>query len=37
MHYVPPVRLVTTVEPKTLKLMTLLTLWLAAQRPAAKS
>jgi len=37
MHYVPPVRLVTTVEPKTLKLMTLLTLWLAAQRPAANS
>ena len=37
MHYVPPVRLVTTVEPKTLKLMTLLTLWLTAQRPAANS
>jgi len=28
---------VTTIEPKTLKLMTLLTLWLAAQRPAANS
>lgn len=37
MHYVAPVRLVTTVEPRTLKLMTLLTLWLAVGRPAATS
>jgi hypothetical protein len=37
MHYVPPVRLVTRVEPRTLKLMALLALWLGAGRPAATS
>ncbi|MFT4911904.1 MAG: hypothetical protein ACI9YM_000477 [Brevundimonas sp.] len=37
MHYVAPVRLVATVEPKTLKLMALLVSWLAAGRPAATS
>lgn len=37
MHYVPPVRLVATVQPKTLKLMALLALWLAAGRPAVTS
>lgn len=37
MHYVAPVRLVAAIEPKTLKLMTLLALWLTASRPAATS
>jgi hypothetical protein len=37
MHYVPPVRLVATIEPRTVKLMALLTLWLAAARPAVTS
>ena len=32
MHYVPPVRAVAQVDPKTLRLMALLALWLRAEK-----
>ena len=36
MHYVVPTRVVATVDPRTLKLMTLLALWLGVTRPTLR-
>jgi hypothetical protein len=36
MHYVAPVRVVAAVDPKTLRLMALLTLWLRPERVNSK-
>jgi hypothetical protein len=33
MYYVAPTRVVAKIEPRTLKLMTLLALWLGVTRP----
>ena len=32
MHYVPPARVVVTVEPRTLRLLALLALWLRPEK-----
>ena len=36
MYYVAPTRAVTKIEPRTLKLMTLLALWLGVARPTLR-
>ena len=36
MHYVPPVRAVAQVDPKTLRLMALLALWLRAEKAKSR-
>jgi hypothetical protein len=36
MHYVAPVRVVAAVDPKTLRLMALLALWLRPERVNSK-
>ena len=37
MHYVAPVRAVATVDPKTLRLMAVLALWLRADKARSKA
>lgn len=37
MHYVPPVRAVAKVDPRTLRLMALLALWLKAEKANSKA
>jgi hypothetical protein len=36
MHYVAPTRVVAKIEPRTLKLMTLLALWLGVTQPTLR-
>lgn len=36
MYYVAPTRAVAKIEPRTLKLMTLLALWLGVTRPTLR-
>ena len=37
MHYVPPVRVVATVEPGTLRLLALLALWLRSGKATSRA
>ena len=37
MHYVPPVRLVATVDPRTLRLLAVLALWLRSGKATSRA
>lgn len=36
MHYVPPVRAVATVDPKSLRLLAVLALWLRSEKATSR-
>lgn len=36
MHYVPPIRAVATVDPKSLRLLAVLALWLRSEKATSR-